>query len=42
MFSPAHRPVAARPDKGEPVTAPGIPSTYPDLKSLITTDCIQP
>ncbi|MFH1416833.1 MAG: DNA methyltransferase [Planctomycetota bacterium] len=34
--------VAARIDRGEPVTAPGVPPTYPDPAALITTDCIQP
>jgi hypothetical protein len=34
--------VAARIDRGEPVTAPGIPPDYPNPKSLITDDCIRP
>lgn len=34
--------VAARIEKGEPVTAPGVPKTYPDPQSLVTADCIQP
>ena len=34
--------VAARIDRGEPVTAPGIPPNFPNPESLITTDCIQP
>ncbi|MGB7747138.1 MAG: hypothetical protein WBN75_07615 [Verrucomicrobiia bacterium] len=28
--------------KGEPITPPGLPSTYPDAKKLVTADCIQP
>ena len=34
--------VAARIEKADPVTAPGIPPDYPDPKSLFTDDCIQP
>ncbi len=34
--------VAARLDRGEPVTAPGVPPTYGDPASLITNDCIMP
>lgn len=36
--------VASRLDTGEPVTAPGIPSNYPEAKraALVTQDCIQP
>jgi hypothetical protein len=36
--------VASRIDRGEAVTAPGIPSTYPASKrdALVTSDCIQP
>lgn len=34
--------VAARIEKGEPVTAPGVPKTYPNPQSLVTGDCIQP
>jgi hypothetical protein len=34
--------VAARIDRGEPVTSPGIPPAYPKPKKLITDDCIQP
>ena len=34
--------VAARIEKGEPVTAPGIPPNYPDAKKLVTDDCIRP
>jgi hypothetical protein len=33
--------VAARIERGEPVTAPGIPSGFGDAKSLVTGDCIQ-
>ncbi|HYO24691.1 MAG TPA: hypothetical protein VEQ85_07055, partial [Lacipirellulaceae bacterium] len=34
--------VAAQIDRGETVTAPGIPTGYPNPKSLITGDCIRP
>jgi len=34
--------VAGRIDKGEPVTAPGIPADYPDPSCLVTDDCIRP
>jgi hypothetical protein len=34
--------VAARIDRGEPVTAPGVPPTYGDAAELITDDCIRP
>jgi hypothetical protein len=34
--------VAARIERGEPVTAPGIPPDFPNPKSLITDDCIRP
>jgi hypothetical protein len=34
--------VAARIERGEPVTAPGIPPDFPDPQSLITRDCIRP
>jgi len=34
--------VAARLEKGEPVTAPGIPPDYGNPASLITEDAIQP
>jgi len=34
--------VATRFDEGQPVTAPGVPPTYPDPKRLITSDCIAP
>lgn len=34
--------VAARIEKGEPVTAPGVPKNYPDPKKLVTDDCIRP
>ena len=33
---------AAKIEKGEPVTAPGVPKNYPDGKKLVTEDCIQP
>jgi|GEM_PF-1387367 len=34
--------VAAKIEKGEPVTAPGVPPFYPDVKKLVTEDCIRP
>ncbi|MCX7010068.1 MAG: class I SAM-dependent DNA methyltransferase, partial [Kiritimatiellaeota bacterium] len=34
--------VAARLARHEPVTAPGVPATYPNPPSLITADCIRP
>ncbi len=34
--------VAARIQRGEPVTAPGIPPGHPDPASLVTDDCIRP
>ena len=34
--------VAAKERAGEPVTAPGVPSSYGDPSSLITDDCIRP
>jgi len=34
--------VAAKIEKGEPVTAPGVPRNYPDPKKLVTDDCIRP
>jgi hypothetical protein len=34
--------VAARIERGEPVTAPGIPAGFPNPETLITDDCIQP
>jgi hypothetical protein len=34
--------VAANIEKGEPVTAPGVPPNYPDAKKLVTEDCIKP
>jgi len=34
--------VADREQRGESVTAPGIPSGYPDPASLVTDDCIRP
>jgi len=33
--------VAVRVEKGSPVTAPGVPKTYPDAKNLVTKDCIK-
>ena len=34
--------VAGRIDRGEPVTAPGVPSDYPHAERLVTDDCIRP
>jgi hypothetical protein len=34
--------VATKIEKGEPVTAPGVPKNYPDTKKLVTEDCIRP
>ena len=34
--------VASRIERGELVTAPGVPKNYPDAKKLVTTDCIRP
>ncbi len=34
--------VAKAIDKGDPVTAPGVPPSYGDSADLITEDCIQP
>jgi hypothetical protein len=34
--------VAARIEKGERVTAPGIPANYPSPAALVTEDCIKP
>jgi len=34
--------VAGKIERGEPVTAPGAPKTYPDAKKLVTEDCIRP
>jgi hypothetical protein len=34
--------VAAKIEKGSPVTAPGVPKNYPDAKKLVTEDCIKP
>ncbi len=34
--------VAARIEKSEPVTAPGVPSHYPDPQKLVADDCIRP
>lgn len=34
--------VAAKIEKGLPVTAPGVPPIYPDAKKLVTEDCIRP
>lgn len=37
-----NREVAAKIERGEPVTAPGVPPFYPDAKKLVTEDCIKP
>jgi hypothetical protein len=34
--------VASRIEQGDPVTAPGVPKSYPDAKKLVTEDCIKP
>ena len=34
--------VAATIEKGEPVTAPGVPKNYPDATKLVTEGCIKP
>jgi hypothetical protein len=34
--------VAAKIERGEPVTAPGVPPRYPAPQELVTQDCIQP
>ena len=34
--------VAARIDNDQPVTAPGLPPSFPDPTRLITDDCIRP
>ncbi len=34
--------VAAKIEKGESVTAPGVPKNYPDAMKLVTEDCIRP
>jgi hypothetical protein len=34
--------VAAKIEKGEPVMPPGVPKNFPDVKKLVTEDCIRP
>jgi hypothetical protein len=34
--------VAGKIERGEPVTAPGVPPDYPEPKKLVTEDCIKP
>ena len=34
--------VAAKLERAEPVTAPGIPAAFPSPESLLTEDCIRP
>jgi hypothetical protein len=34
--------VAGRIERGEEVTAPGVPKNYNDPKKLVTDDCIKP
>ena len=34
--------VAERIERGDPVTAPGIPPDYPRPAELVTDDCIRP
>jgi hypothetical protein len=33
--------VAGRIDRGQAVTAPGIPPDYPDAERLVTHDCVR-
>jgi hypothetical protein len=33
--------VAAKIENAKPVTAPGVPKSYPDPKKLVTADCIK-
>jgi hypothetical protein len=37
-----NREVTVRIQKGEPVTAPGIPAGFPKPETLLTKDCIRP
>ena len=37
-----NRDVAARIERGQPVTAPGVPKNHPAPKKLVTEDCIRP
>ena len=37
-----NRELAANIEKGQSVTAPGVPKTYPDTQKLVTEDCITP
>jgi hypothetical protein len=37
-----NREVTVRIEKGEPVTAPGIPAGFPKPETLPTEDCIRP
>jgi hypothetical protein len=34
--------VAQKIERGEPVTAPGLPPSYPNPQNLLTDDCIRP
>ena len=34
--------VFAKIERGESVTAPGVPKNFPDAKKLVTEDCIRP
>ena len=34
--------VAARLEKGDPVSAPGVPKNYPNAASLVSDDCVEP
>jgi hypothetical protein len=34
--------VAAKIEKGDRVTALGVPKNYPDAKKLVTEDCVKP
>ena len=34
--------LAPKIERGEPVTAPGIPPDFPEPEKLVTEDCIKP
>ena len=34
--------IAGKIERGEPVTAPGVPKHHPDGQKLVTEDCIWP
>ena len=41
-FLALNQEVAARIERHEPVTAPGLPPGFPEPETLVTEDCIQP